>query len=127
MQNRIQFPGNRSRPDHGIMTIRACVLASFFLLAAPAVPIALAEDVGDPTAGRAVAEAWCSSCHAYPGATRAIATGAPSFSAVAANKAITPLSLRAFLQTPHERMPDLHLSNNEMDDLIAFILSARGK
>ena len=90
-----------------------------------ATPPAFAQDAGDPIAGRRLAEAWCVSCHAFPGSDRATATGAPSFPAVAANRAMTPLALRAFLQTPHERMPDLHLSNNETDDLIAFILSFR--
>jgi hypothetical protein len=33
--------------------------------------------------------------------------------------------LRVFLQTPHDRMPDLHLSREEIDDLIAYILSMR--
>jgi hypothetical protein len=42
-------------------------------------------------------------------------------------KSTTPLSLRAFLQTPHERMPDLHLSRDEIDDLTAYILSLRRK
>jgi len=127
MQNRVQFRRVQFTRSLGFMIVRASMLASFLLLAAPAVPAAFAEDVGDAGAGRSVAEAWCANCHAYPGATRATVTGAPSFSAVAANKAITPLSLRAFLQTPHERMPDLHLTNNEMDDLIAFILSFRPK
>lgn len=86
-----------------------------------------ADDIGDPEAGRDVANAWCSNCHAFPGSKQATVTGAPTFSAIAANRALTPLALRAFLQTPHDRMPDLHLSNNEMDDLIAFVLSARDK
>ena len=88
---------------------------------------ALAQDAGDPVVGRAVAQAWCANCHAFPGSTQTTVTGAPSFPAIASNHALTPLALRAFLQTPHDRMPDLHLSNNEMDDLIAFILASRAK
>jgi hypothetical protein len=64
----------------------------------------------------------CSNCHALAGSTQATATGAPAFSATAADRAVTPLSLRGFLQTPHNRMPDLHLSNTRMDDLISYIL-----
>ena len=86
-----------------------------------------AQDAGDRVAGRNVARAWCANCHAFPGSTQATATGAPSFRAIASNTALTPMALRAFLQTPHDRMPDLHLNNNEMDDLIAFILSSRVK
>lgn len=88
---------------------------------------AAADDMGDPVNGHKIAQAWCSNCHALAGSTQATATGAPSFSAIAANRAITPLSLRAFLQTPHHRMPDLHLSNSEMDDLISYILAPRNK
>lgn len=83
------------------------------------------DDVGDPVAGRHIADAWCANCHAFPDSKVATATGAPSFPAIATNRSITPLSLRAFLQTPHARMPDLHLSNGETDDLIAFILASR--
>jgi len=89
--------------------------------------IAATDDIGDPVNGRKIATAWCSNCHALTGSKQATATGAPAFSAVAADRAITPLSLRAFLQTPHTRMPDLHLSNTEMDDLISYILAPRRK
>ena len=43
----------------------------------------------------------------------------------AADKSVTVLSLRAFLQTPHARMPDLHLTREEVDDLASYILSLR--
>jgi mono/diheme cytochrome c family protein len=89
--------------------------------------IAATDDMGDPVNGHKIATAWCANSHALAGSTQATATGAPSFSAIAANHAITPLSLRAFLRTPHHRMPDLHLSNTEMDDLISYILAPRNK
>jgi hypothetical protein len=34
--------------------------------------------------------------------------------------------LRSFPRTPHDRMPDLHLSNSETGDLIACIVAPRG-
>jgi len=105
------------------------VLWVLLLLLAVRAPgaIAAADDMGDPVNGHKIATAWCSNCHALTGSTQATATGAPPFSAIAANHAITPLSIRAFLQTPHHRMPDLHLSNTEMDDLISYILAPRNK
>jgi mono/diheme cytochrome c family protein len=108
---------------------RRGVLWALVLLLAGAVPgaAAAADDMGDPVNGRKIAMAWCSNCHVLAGSKQATATGAPSFSAIAANRAITPLSLRAFLQTPHNRMPDLHLSNTEMDDIISYILQPRAK
>ncbi len=108
-----------SRPRRAISLLAACLALGLSATAARA------DDIGDPVAGRQVATAWCANCHAFPGSQLATATGAPSFPAVAADHAMTSLALRAFLQTPHDRMPDLHLSNSEMDDLIAFILSTR--
>ena len=35
------------------------------------------------------------------------------------------MALDVFLQTPHHRMPDLHLSRTEIDDVSAYILSLR--
>src|SRR5690242_18370367 len=55
----------------------------------------------------------------------AVSNGAPTFTAIAADKSVTVLSLRAFLQTPHARMPDLHLTREEVDDLASYILSLR--
>ena len=42
-------------------------------------------------------------------------------------KATTPLSLRVFLQTSHNRMPNLSLSRDQTDNVAAYILSLRGK
>ena len=35
----------------------------------------------------------------------------------------TNLSVHAFLQTPHGKMPDFTMSQAEMDDVTAYILS----
>jgi mono/diheme cytochrome c family protein len=99
-------------------------LAGAMLLASPPAPHA--QQAGDTAAGRRLADTWCSSCHLVgPDVTRAISNGVPTFFGIAQNKAITMLSLRVFLQTPHARMPDLHLSRDEVDNLAAYILSLR--
>jgi len=38
-------------------------------------------------------------------------------------KSMTPMALRVFLQAPHSRMPNLHLTQQEIDDLSAYIFS----
>jgi mono/diheme cytochrome c family protein len=82
--------------------------------------------VGDPDSGRHLSETWCTNCHVVSSTQpRAASTGAPSFRAIAAQKAVTPMALSAFLQTPHHRMPDLHLNREEIDDVSAYILSLR--
>lgn len=97
------------------------------VLAGSCLPLA-AQEIGDVAAGRHLAETWCSSCHVVaPAQRRGVSNGAPTFAAVASMASTTQLSLRAFLQTPHHRMPDLHLSSDEIDDLTAYILSLRRK
>jgi cytochrome c len=88
--------------------------------------LAFGQSAGDVAAGRRLAETWCSTCHMVtPAQSQATSNGAPPFTAIAAQTAITPLALRAFLQTPHHRMPDLHLDRNEIDDVSDYILSLR--
>lgn len=105
-----------------------CRATALYLPVAVAIVFATAakaEDAGDPSSGRRLASAWCVNCHVLDDSKDAIATGAPSFKAIAANSAITPSAVQAFLRTPHRRMPDLDLSNSEVDDLIAYVLSSR--
>ncbi|MBM3549465.1 MAG: cytochrome c [Alphaproteobacteria bacterium] len=81
---------------------------------------------GSVVDGRELALRICSDCHVVsPRQTRSPTDAAPPFSERARDPAITPLSLRVFLQTPHARMPDLSLTRSEIDDLIAYILSLR--
>jgi mono/diheme cytochrome c family protein len=49
----------------------------------------------------------------------------PGFAAIAAMKSTTELSLQAFLQTPHDHMPDWRLSRQQIDDVVAYIMSLR--
>src|SRR6185437_2444271 len=91
-------------------------LVAAILLAASPCPLA-AQEIGNVATGKRLAETWCSSCHIVtPTAPSGAATGVPPFAAVARMSSTTPMSLRAFLQTPHARMPDLHLSRDEADD-----------
>lgn len=93
------------------------------LLALAPVHLALAQD---PQQGRQIAETWCSNCHLVSSRQpHGFSTGAPSFTAIAEQTVMTSMALRAFLQTPHDRMPDLHLSRKEIDDLISYIQSLR--
>ena len=71
-----------------------------------------AQEIGDTAAGQRLAENWCSGCHVVSVTSqRSTSTGAPSFAAIAHMKSTTPMALKAFLQTSHGRMPDLHLNS----------------
>ena len=109
----------------GIPLLTAIPLLSAILLGT-AIQSVAAQDIGDLAAGRHLAETWCSSCHQVdPAQQRGVDNGVPTFTAIARMPSTTPLALRAFLQTPHAQMPDLHLSRDEIDDLTGYILSLR--
>lgn len=82
------------------------------------------ELLGDPMAGRELAENICATCHVIaPGQISMTDVDAPAFPDLANTPRVTALSLRVFLQSPHDRMPDLHLDRDETDNVIAYILS----
>ena len=70
----------------------------------------------------------CSDCHdvSQQGGVSANRF-APRFLDVANQASTTELSLRVFLQSPHRRMPNLILTEQQRDDVIAYILSLRRK
>jgi mono/diheme cytochrome c family protein len=85
-----------------------------------------AQQLGDAVAGRRLAMEWCGTCHLVgPDVRRGAADLAPPFAEVASDPSTTDFRLRAFLMTPHQRMPDFKLSREQTDDLIAYILSLR--
>jgi mono/diheme cytochrome c family protein len=106
--------------------IRPRTLATLAGLALAGASPALAQTVGDPAAGRRIAEVWCANCHVIaPGGPGPATDAVPSLPAVAQRAATTELSLRVFLQTPHANMPNYQLSRTETDDLVAYILSLK--
>ena len=85
-----------------------------------------AQDVGgDIAAGRRIAEQWCSACHKVDAAS----TGglAPSFPEVANLASTTALSLKVFLRTSHTKMPNVQLTQVQIDTVVAYILSLKSK
>jgi mono/diheme cytochrome c family protein len=91
----------------------------------------LAIAQGDSTvteAGLQLARKWCAECHLIESDQAvALSASAPSFQDVADDPAVTEAGLRAFFASPHENMPDIMLSNQETDEIIAYILSLRGQ
>ncbi len=87
-----------------------------------------AQQLGDPVAGERFAMLTCAECHMVAvGQSGLYRADAPPFPDLAQMPSTTALSLRVFLQTPHAKrsMPDLVLTENQMDDVIAYILSLR--
>ena len=98
------------------------VAAAMILALAPL--CANAQEVGDPRAGLASAREVCASCHAVQaGETRSPNAKAPSFEAIARTPGMTSTALTVALRTSHETMPNLMFEADELQNLIAYILS----
>ena len=84
---------------------------------------ALPPDAGS---GRRVASLMCVSCHLVgPDAQAPAVAGVPSFAAIANHTGQTPEKLAGALIIPHPPMPTISLTNTEMRDIIAYILTLR--
>ncbi|WP_052699207.1 c-type cytochrome [Hyphomicrobium sp. 99] len=87
-----------------------------------------AEELGDPKIGRTFALNHCSECHAVnENEVVSPNAGAPSFTSVASTSGMTGLALSAWLDTSHPTMPNLVLSKQDRDDVIAYIISLKRK
>jgi mono/diheme cytochrome c family protein len=107
--------------------MRTVILVGVFTASAYA---ASAQDApGNFEAGRVYVSQVCSPCHAVTAeqaAQRRIVI-APDFQAIANTPGMTATALRAFLQTPHPKMPNLILTPDQSADVIAFLLSLRDR
>lgn len=101
-------------------------LAVLMVLAAASMPALAQTEPGDAAAGLRLAATWCANCHQVaPGGPGPSTDAAPAFRAIAQMPSTTSMSLRVFLQTPHPSMPDYRLAREELDDLVAYLVSLR--
>jgi mono/diheme cytochrome c family protein len=88
---------------------------------------AAADNVGDLKQGETIIREHCNSCHQTGNAGKSGTGGAPSFAAIAQMESTTILSIRVFLRTAHinKTMPNVMLSEDEVDAVASYILSLR--
>lgn len=75
--------------------------------------------------GAAIAGQVCAQCHDIGGSGPEIYAGAPTFRSVVENPATTAESLTTWLNSSHPKMPHYLFPENEVADLVAYILSLR--
>jgi mono/diheme cytochrome c family protein len=75
--------------------------------------------------GHRLAEAWCETCHAIEPHMAGMSNQAPSFEAIANRHGTTALSLKVFLETSHQNMPNLVIEPDQADALASYILSLK--
>ena len=79
----------------------------------------------DLAAGESLAEQWCSQCHGVRPGRLGPNLSAPTFPEMAAEPSITEYSLRALLRSPHDTMPQITFTPDQMDDIVGYILSLK--
>jgi mono/diheme cytochrome c family protein len=82
---------------------------------------------GSPSSGHQIAMTICASCHEIYAPMLPRTEAPPNFEDIANLPSTTALSLKAFLRSNHNQMPNFTFSDAEADDVITFILSLKRK
>lgn len=87
---------------------------------------ALAQETGNIAEGRALARSVCAECHAIDdGFLASPDPGATPFEIVANMPEMTAMALAIWFRTPHPSMPNLILTDQETENIVAYIHSLR--
>jgi mono/diheme cytochrome c family protein len=89
---------------------------------------AVAQQQPNPRQGERLAKQWCASCHLVAADQRTpVPDVAPAFASIAARPQATPGALRVIIQMPYPRMPQIALSRDEVEHIIAYIVSLKSR
>jgi mono/diheme cytochrome c family protein len=90
------------------------------------VPAAAAQELGNAKLGHEYASQVCVECHDVE-AKGEISPNpdAPSFQSVADTRGMTARALAVWMQTSHPTMPNLVIKPDDMDNVIAYIMSLK--
>ena len=102
------------------MRLSVVVATVTFVATAVAISAAPAEAAGNPQAGHALAQVWCSSCHVVDESGQGRDT-APPFATIASRHQADHRWLRGWLIQPHPPMPNFNLSRQQIDDIVAYL------
>jgi mono/diheme cytochrome c family protein len=98
------------------------LLTFFALVAAPWE--ARAQLAGEPSKGRQYAQQICSDCHAIDTGQRPSPNAqAPTFETIAKTPGMTAIALTAALRTPHRTMPNVVIADDDLRNVVAYVLS----
>lgn len=104
-----------------IVHLNALVLAALLCLSP-----AEAATLGNVEAGQHYAKTQCAQCHSIvPDGNTSPNASAPPFQAIADTKGMTRTALFVFFRSPHATMPNLIVRGDDLDNVIAYILSLK--
>lgn len=90
-------------------------------LAGPA--LAAADGPGDPAYGRRLALDLCADCHVVTRDGDAGGGAGPDLVERMRDPGVTEMALRSYLQTSHPVMPNIRLTREQTDDIVAYLVS----
>lgn len=106
--------------------MRLVAILSGLVLAGVAVEPAAAQSMrGNAEAGRLYAVNMCTGCHSVVPETDGVGLFAPDFTRIARSPTTTRASLRAYLRSDHDLMPNFNLKPDEVENIVAYIASLR--
>jgi mono/diheme cytochrome c family protein len=77
---------------------------------------------GDVARGAVIAKRWCVNCHVVSADQTSAKVDVPTFADIARRRP-DDRALSSFLVNPHPPMPNLSLTRQEIDDVVAYIRS----
>lgn len=87
---------------------------------------AFSQEPGSVMQGQELAQTVCAECHAVgPGAIRSPNAHAPTFDSIVRTAGMTPMAIRVWLRSAHKEMPNIMLSPDEIDNVIAYLASLK--
>lgn len=101
-------------------------LVAVFMATVVSSPGLAQTESADPDKGKALAETLCSGCHnVWMGPVERDTDEIPSFYDVANRLDQTPELLAAGIIFPHPEMPKVPFTNEELRNIVAYIMSLR--
>jgi cytochrome c len=103
---------------------RIVVLAGFLITVTAG--LVQAQDVSQRLKGATIAQQICAECHAVQvGQPRSPNGQAPTFETVAKTPGMTAIALTAILRTSHRSMPNIILTDDDLRNVIAYIMTLK--
>jgi mono/diheme cytochrome c family protein len=105
--------------------MKRIVALGAFLIIATAGPVR-AQNVSEQLKGAAFARQVCAECHAIQAGQPGSPNGqAPTFETVAKTPGMTAIALTAILRTSHRTMPNIILADDDLRNVIAYIMNLK--
>lgn len=100
-------------------------LAAIAALAASPPPRAAEDGPGSPGFGRQLTLEICGECHRVAANQTPVEDVAPDLTERMRDPGITELALRGYLRTSHPVMPNIRLTREQTDDVVAYLLTLK--